>query len=97
MEGFTIRGFHLVLPGCRWPYELGFPHRVGRYGLGGPPFSSQACWICRYLEGFMIRGWDLILTGWCWVHELPGWGFHTVGGGIDRGDHRFCPRFVKIV
>ena len=26
-----------------------------------------------------------------------GWGFHTVGGGTDQGDHRFRPRFVGVV
>ena len=25
-----------------------------------------------------------------------GWGFHTVPGGIDPGDHRFRPRFVGV-
>ena len=29
--------------------------------------------------------------------RTPGWGFHTVEGGIDPGDHRFRPRFVGIV
>ena len=27
----------------------------------------------------------------------PGWGFRTVGGGIDPGDHRFRPRFIRVV
>ena len=26
--------------------------------------------------------------------RTPGWGFHTVGDGVDPGDHRFRPRFV---
>ena len=26
-----------------------------------------------------------------------GWGFHTVRGGIDPGDHRFRPRDVGFV
>ena len=26
--------------------------------------------------------------------RIPGWGFHTVRGGIDPGDHRFRPRFA---
>ena len=29
--------------------------------------------------------------------RTPGWGFHTVRGGIDPGNHRFCPRFVGVV
>ena len=26
-----------------------------------------------------------------------GWGFHTVRGGIDPGDHRFRPWFVGVI
>ena len=26
-----------------------------------------------------------------------GWGFHTVQGGVDMEDHRFCLRFVGVV
>ena len=26
----------------------------------------------------------------------PGWGFHTVRGGSDPGDHRFRPRFIGV-
>ena len=29
-----IRGWYLILPGCRWLYDLGFPHRAGRYRPG---------------------------------------------------------------
>ena len=29
--------------------------------------------------------------------RILGWGFHTMGGGIDPGDHRFRPRFVGVV
>ena len=25
------------------------------------------------------------------------WGFHTVRGGFDPGDHRFCPQVVEVV
>ena len=31
------------------------------------------------------------------VLRTPGWGFHTVWGGIDPRDHRFPPRFVGDV
>ena len=34
-------------------------------------------------------GWDLASSQW-------GWGFHTVRGGIDPGDHHFRPRFVEL-
>ena len=29
--------------------------------------------------------------------RTPGWGFHTVQGVIDPGDHRFRPRFVGFI
>ena len=29
--------------------------------------------------------------------RISGWGFHTMGGGIDPVDHRFRPRFVGVV
>ena len=56
------------------------------------------------MKGFLIRGWDLIPTGWPWLYESRlgfssqwGWGFHTVRGGIDPGDHHFRPRVVGVV
>ena len=51
------------------------------------------------MEGFLMRGWDHILPGWHWLDDLrtPGWGFHTVRGGIDPGDHRFRPRSVTSI
>ena len=30
-------------------------------------------------------------------NEPVGWGFHTVQGGVDMEDHRFCLRFVGVV
>ena len=29
--------------------------------------------------------------------RTPGWGFHTMRGGIDQGEHRFRPRLVGVV
>ena len=29
--------------------------------------------------------------------RTPGWGFHTVRSGVDSGDRRFRPRFVRVV
>ena len=67
-------GMDPILPGCRWlhklqpisdrPVGLGFPHRAGRYRLGGPPFSSSIHRSCRGTEIFLIREWDPILPGW---------------------------------
>ena len=50
------------------------------------------------MERCLIRGWDIVLPVWRWLYELriPSWGFHTVQGGIDQGDHRFRPRFVQL-
>ena len=52
----------------------------------------------------MIRGWDPILPGCRWLYELPpisdqrrGWGFHTMRGGIDPGDHHVRPQLVGEV
>ena len=29
--------------------------------------------------------------------QISGWGFHTVWGGIDPGNHRFRPRFIEVI
>ena len=29
--------------------------------------------------------------------RIQGWGFHTVRGGIEPGEHRFRPRYVVVV
>ena len=70
MEGFLIRGWELILPGCD----------------GTSALSREATLAAR------------------WLHEpqpisnqLVGWGFYTVRGGIDPGDHRFRPQVVGIV
>ena len=44
------------------------------------------------MEGLTIWGFDLILSG---VAGTPCWGFHTVRGGIDPGDHHFLPQYVE--
>ena len=60
MEGFFIRGWDVILSGCRClhepqptttePVSLRFPHRAGRYRPGGPLLLSPVCWSCRYVE-----------------------------------------------
>ena len=60
------------------------------------------------MEGFLMPGCGRILSGCDWLHEpqtvgnQPNWlqmwlGFHTVGGDIVPGDHRFRCRFVGVV
>ena len=36
-------------------------------------------------------------TGWCVARSSWSWGFNTVLGGIDPGDHRFRPRLTRVV
>ena len=45
------------------------------------------------MEGSLMRGWDLIPLP---ALRTPGWGFHTVRGDIEPGDHRFYPRLLKL-
>ena len=57
------------------------------------------------MEGFLTRGWELILLGVRWLSTIPSqsaigqwdWGFHTVRGGVDPGDHCFRPQVVGVV
>ena len=46
-----------------WPVGLVFPHRAGRFRLGGSPFSSPGCRSCKGLEGILIGGCEPILLG----------------------------------
>ena len=55
------------------------------------------------MEVFLVRGWEPVLPGVRWfLCTFPnqsaigqwGWGFHTVRGGFDPGDHRFRPQVV---
>ena len=79
LEGFVIRGWELILPGCAGskydpqpisdrPVGLGFPHCVGRCRPGGTPFSSPGCRSCTCMEGFLIREWKPILPGVSWLY-----------------------------
>ena len=81
MEGFLMRGWELILPGCPGsmydpqpisdrPLGLGFPHRAGRCRPGGSPFSSPGCRSCRRMERILIREWDSVVPGWRWLSFL---------------------------
>ena len=37
---------------------------------------------------------DIRTPGWGLASSQCDWGFHTVRGGIDPGNHRFGPRFL---
>ena len=68
MEGFLIRGWELILPGC-----------------GGTSALARGATLAER-----------------WLHEPQsaitqwGWGFHTLRGGIDPGDLRYCLRVVGV-
>ena len=51
------------------------------------------------MEEFLIRGWDRIPPGWRWALAVrtPGWGFHTVRGGIDPRDNHVCLQYVEVI
>ena len=58
------------------------------------------------MEQFLIRGWEHIFPGVrCLLYTVPSqtaigqwdWGFHTLRGGFDPGDHRFRPQVVGVV
>ena len=77
----------------------------GAFRPGGSPFLSPGCRSCKCMEGFLIREWDPVVPGCRWLYiRSPAnqrwardWGFHTVRGGFDPGDHRFRPEVVRVV
>ena len=100
MEGLLIRGWHIILPGCRWRYEpqVGVSTPCGAVSTHRePPLSSLARWSCRCMKGFLIWRWHLILPGWGWLYEPQVEVSTPCKGGIDPGDHRFRPSFVGVV
>ena len=79
MEGFIVKGWETILPGCAGsmydpqpisdrPARLGFPHHAGRFRPGGSPFSYPGCRSCKDMEGFLIRGCETILPGVRWLY-----------------------------
>ena len=57
------------------------------------------------MEGFLMWGWNLSSPGCAGSSTIPrqsaigqwDWGFHTVRGGVDPGDHCFRPQVVGVV
>ena len=56
MEGDMIRICHLVVPGCRLLYELGFHTVQGAIDAGGHVFVPSVFWSCTCMQGFMMWG-----------------------------------------
>ena len=94
-----IRGWDLILTGWRWLHEP-------QVGVSTPWGAASARGITVFVPGLL----ELLLYGRIsdlgmgrYPHRMglalqtSGWGFHTVGDGVDHGDHCFCPRFVKFV
>ena len=94
-----IRGWDFILTGWRWLHEpeVGVPTPWGAVSIRG-------------ITVFVLGLSELSLYGRISDPEMgpyphrvalalrtPAWVFHTVGGGIHQGDHRFCPRLVKVV
>ena len=106
-RGATLaaRWLHEPQPISNHPVGLGFPHPAGRYRPEKSAFTSAGIWSCRCMEGFLIREWDPVVPGCRWLYiRSPAnqrwardWGFHTVRGGFDPGDHRFRPEVVRVV
>ena len=44
----------------------------------------------------MIQGWDLYPHLVAFAPRTPGYGFHTVGGGIDPEDHLFVLDLLEL-
>ena len=81
------------------PWAWGFHTVRGGIDPGGP-FRARVLELYIY-GGISDPGWDLILPGYRWLHDPQPisnqpvrWGFHTVRGGIDAGDHRIIPGFL---
>ena len=99
MKGFMIRGRDLISHRCPWQHEpqpisdltmeLGFPHRAGRYRLGGPPFSSPIRRRCGDTEIYPIREWDLILPWWRCLYEPQPVSDRSRGVGFPHRAERY--------
>ena len=76
--------------------RVGFTHRAGRYRLGGSPFSSRFVRVVMYgrISNPGTRPYPPRVK---LASTNAGLGLHTVRGGIDSGDRRFRPRFVRVV
>ena len=70
-------------------------HGTGQYRPGGPPFSSLVFCSCRCMHTWYIHdtGVGPYPTRVALALPTPARGLHIARGGIDTGDHPFCPQF----
>ena len=94
-----IRRWVLILTGWRWLHEpqLGVSTSSGAVSVRGITFFVPGLLELSLYGRISDPGMGRYPHRMVLALRTPGWGFHTVGGGIDQGDHCFCPRFVKVV
>ena len=94
-----IRGWDLIFTGWRWPYEpqAGVSTSSGAVSTRGTTVFIPGL-LKLSLQGRISDPEMCSYPPWMAIAlRTPGWGFHTVGGGIDPGSLRFRPRFVGVV
>ena len=84
------------------PVKLKFPHGAGRYRPGGPPCVPASSELSRYGRIYDSRigaypsrvaltpnPSESVISQWSW-------GYPTVRGGIDLGDHLYVPGLLEL-
>ena len=98
MEGFLIRGWHLILPAWRWLYPgWGFYTLRGGIDRGDNRFSPRFIGVLHVMYRRIHNPRMGPSPRVALALRTPGKCFHTTRGGIDTGDHRFCPRRVGVI
>ena len=99
LDGFIIRGWDVVFTGWRCLDE---PHVGVSTSWGAVSARENTVFVLGVLELSLYGrisdpGMGRYLYRMAMAPRTSGWGFHTVGGGIDQGDQCFGPRFVNVV
>ena len=82
--------FHIVRGGVDPGNHRFRPQVVGVVEVWKDLGSGDGTLSSRRSSGFVLEPQS--------IGDLPmGWGFHTVQGGDDPGDHRFRPRVFRVV
>ena len=94
-EGFLIRGWDLILTGWRCLYEpqLGVSTPSGAVSTMGTSVFIPGLLKLSLYGRISDPGMGSYPPWMAMALRTPGWGVHTVGGGIDPGGHHFRPRF----